>query len=87
MCHVQGGLSGNTHLVFVPSTDADHLNKNFAVFREFLHHQHEDGEDGAALVLTKVTGGAGHGGGVRLDAGSAEYANLEMFLELLAELD
>ena len=86
-CHVQGGLSGNTHLVFVRSTDADHLNKNFAVFREFLHHQHEDGEDGAALVLTKVTGGAGHGGGVRLDAGSAEYANLEMFLELLAELD
>ena len=84
-CHVQGGVSGNTHLVFVRSTDADHLTKNLGAFRELLHHEHEHGEDGAVLVLTKVTGGDNHGGGVQLDRNSTDYANLEIFLGLLAE--
>ncbi|MXY54593.1 MAG: hypothetical protein F4Y86_18990 [Gammaproteobacteria bacterium] len=84
-CHVQGGLSGNTHLVFVRATDPDHLNKNLGAFREFLRHQHEEGEDGVALILSKVTGGNLHGGGIQLQAGSADYENLATFLDLLAE--
>lgn len=84
-CHVQGGLSGNTRLVFVRSTDADHINKNVNAFKEFLRRQHDDGEDGTAVVLTKVTGGDAHGGGVQIDAGSTLYSNLESFLALLDE--
>ncbi len=84
-CHVQGGLSGNTRLVFVPSTNADHLSHNLNAFREFLRRQHEEGSDGAARVLTKVTGGDGHGGGVQIEAGSADYQNLATFLALLEE--
>ena len=84
-CHVQGGLSGNTRLVFVPSTNADHLSHNLNAFREFLRRQHEEGSDGAARVLTKVTGGDGHGGSVQIEAGSADYQNLATFLALLEE--
>ena len=86
-CHVQGGASGHTHLIFVPATDADHLTKNLNAFREYLHHQHEEGGNGAAVILTKVTGGDTHGGGVQLEPDSAEYENLAIFLGLLAEED
>ena len=86
-CHVQGGLSGNTHLVFVRSTDPDHLTKNLDVFRGFLNHEQGDGEGGAALILSKATGGNMHGGGVQLEEGSSDYENLATFLGLLAAED
>ena len=57
------------------------------MFLEFLHHQADHGDDGAALVLTKVTGGDNHGGGVQIEANSTDYQNLAAFLDLLAEYD
>ena len=35
-CHYDGGQSGHTRLVFVPSSQADHESVNFGVFRDFL---------------------------------------------------
>lgn len=81
-CHVQGGTApnGGAHLVFVPATDADHIEKNVSAFRDFIDN-HED----SAYVLTKATGGAGHGGGAQLTTGSTDYRNLASFLALLED--
>ena len=35
-CHVEGGVSGNTRVVFVTDDDADHLAKNFSVFETLV---------------------------------------------------
>ena len=79
-CHVEGGQSGNTRLVFVPSTDPDHEAHNLQVFKGFL----TDVEDGAKYILNKIQGVA-HGGGVQVAAGTVDYENMERFLGLLGE--
>ena len=79
-CHVEGGASGNTRLVFVTDDDADHLAKNFSVFETFL----AEVEDGAGLMLNKIQG-VGHGGGIQVAAGTDEFADMERFLGLLGE--
>ena len=80
-CHVEGGASGNTRLVFVPESDPDHEATNLQVFRDFL----DEVEDGASYVLNKIQGALGHGGGIQVAAGSEDYANMERFLSLLGE--
>ena len=77
-CHVEGGASGNTRLVFVRSTNADHLALNQRVFADFL----AEVDGGAELILNKIQGVA-HGGGVQAAAGTADYENVERYLELL----
>ena len=77
-CHVEGGVSGNTRLVFVTDDDPDHVTKNFSVFETFL----DEMEDGAELILNKVQG-VGHGGGIQLAAGTDEFSAMERFLGLL----
>ena len=77
-CHVQGGISGHTRVVFSPSSEADHDASNLAVFQNFVSTV----EGGAATILAKVQG-VGHGGGIQVPAGSAEFANMERFLRLL----
>ena len=77
-CHVDGGVSGNTRLVFVTDADADHLAKNFSVFETVV----ADVEDGADYILNKVQG-VGHGGSVQLAAGSDGFSHMERFLRLL----
>ena len=79
-CHVQGGVSGNTRLVFVPASTPNHGIRNFKVFEDFL----DTVEDGAALVLNKIQG-VGHGGGVQVAAGTDEFAHMERFLALSGE--
>ncbi len=78
-CHVEGGVSGNTRLVFVTDADADHMATNLSVFEAFL----AEVEDGADLILNKVQG-VSHGGGIQLAAGTDEFSNMERFLGLLA---
>ena len=60
-CHVEGGVSGNTRLVFVRDTDADHLAKNLKTFEDFA----AEVDGGAALILNKVQG-VEHGGSDRV---------------------
>ena len=78
-CHVEGGISGHTRLVLVPSTVSDHKVRNRETFRDFV----ETVEDGAERILDKIQGVA-HGGGVQVPSGSAEFANMERFVRLLA---
>ncbi len=93
-CHVVGGLSGTTRLVFAPSSQADHESVNFGVFREFLasddhdDHDHGDELDHVGLILAKIQGMENHGGGVQVPADTEDFHNMEHFLALLrAELD
>ena len=79
-CHVAGGVSGNTRLVFLPSSDSDHEAHNLGVFETFL----DEVDDGAGTILNKIQGVA-HGGGVQVAAGTPEFADMERFLGLLGE--
>ena len=80
-CHVEGGASGNTRLVFVSDSDPDHEATNLQVFRDFL-----DGvDDGANYILNKIQGALGHGGGIQIAAGTDEYDDMGRFLSLLGE--
>ena len=77
-CHVEGGMSGHTRLVFSPSSALDTA-RTVSVFRGFLSAV----EGGADRILEKVTG-ASHGGGLQVAPGSAEHAILQRFLKELA---
>ena len=75
---MEGGVSGNTRLVFVTDDDADHLAKNFSVFETLV----AEVEDGADYILNKVQG-VSHGGGIQLAAGTDEFSSMERFLGFL----
>ena len=77
-CHVFGGISGHTRLVFAPATTNDHVSRNYRVFEDFVVSV----PNAAALILDKIKGVA-HGGGVQVPAGSALYADMQRFLNLL----
>ena len=81
-CHVQGGASGNTRLVFVDSDTPDHEALNLRAFEDLLAAVADEG--GGSYVLNKIQG-VGHGGGVQVSPGSAEFANMQRFLGLLGE--
>ena len=74
-CHVAGGPSGHTRLVFVAAANPEHLALNQAVFEDFLAAV----ADGADVILNKIRG-VGHGGGVQVPAGGEEYRRMEEFL-------
>ena len=78
-CHVEGGASGNTRLVFVTDANPDHEAINLQVFEDFL----DEVDDGAGYILNKIQGALGHGGGIQVAAGTQEYASIEHFLSLL----
>ena len=77
-CHVFGGISGHTRLVFAPASTTDHVSRNYQVFEDFIVSV----PNATALILDKITGVA-HGGGVQVPAGSALYADMQRFLNLL----
>ena len=80
-CHVEGGLSGNTRLVFVRSTDtSDHEARNLRTLQNLLDDLQDEG--GGSYILNKIQGVA-HGGGPQVPAGTLEFANMERFLGLL----
>ena len=75
-CHVAGGASGHTRLVFVPDTDPEHLEKNRGMFEALLENEDAD------YVLNKIQG-VSHGGGIQVAAGTDEFSDMEAFLESL----
>ena len=77
-CHVDGGVAGNTNMVFVTDDDAEHLGQNFGVFEAYL----EDVEGGAELILEKIQG-VNHDGGIQVASGTEEFSDMERFLEQL----
>ena len=74
-CHVQGGRSGHTRLVFQPETNTDHEALNLAAFENFL----AEVEGGASRILNKIQG-VSHGGGEQVPAESDDFAQMERFL-------
>ena len=79
-CHVQGGLSGNTRLVFVPASTPNHFVRNLKVFEDFLH-----AVDGVVSIILNKIQGVSHGGGTPVPAGTPEFADMQRFLALLGE--
>ena len=80
-CHVAGGLSGNTRLVFVRASDAaDHEARNLRTLLNLLDDLADEG--GGTYILNKIQGVA-HGGGAQVPAGTPEFENMARFLGLL----
>lgn len=77
LCHTEGGVAGASDLHFVRDAGAP---QNFDIFAAF-YRQEADAYD---YVLTKVSGGNSHGGGMQLPRGSTDY---QKFAALLALLD
>ncbi len=77
-CHVEGGQSGTTRLVFVSSSTANHRARNLEAVRTFVATV----DDGAALLLDKIQG-IGHGGLEQVAADSEDFRNMTRFLDLL----
>ena len=77
-CHVSGGASGYTRLVFVRRSADSFMTTNYDEIVDFIRNI----PNGASLILSKPQGIA-HGGGVRLQSGSTELENLSKFVEAL----
>ena len=82
-CHVVGGVSGNSRLVFVTDADPDHLAKNLTAIKRLFDTINDDTGDGADYILGMIRGGLGHGGGVQVAEGTDEYDDMERFLGVL----
>ena len=76
-CHTDGGRSGHTRLVFQNASNPDHVSHNRAQFEGLL------GEVDRTYILQKISNVSGHGGGRRIEPGSAQYIALARFLRLL----
>ena len=81
-CHVQGGVSGHTRLVFV-RREVDYGTLNLQTFEDFLAAVDDEG-GGGTRILNKIQG-VSHGGGVQVPLGSTDFANIQRFLGLLGE--
>ncbi|MCY4565486.1 MAG: hypothetical protein OXE40_13550, partial [Gammaproteobacteria bacterium] len=87
-CHVAGGQSEHTRLVFTSGSGSEQEHANFNVFRDFLasddHDEHDhDGQTHRQLILYKIQGMSNHGGGAQVSADSEDFRNMDRFLTLL----
>ena len=88
-CHVEGGQSGHTPLVFVGSAEEGHLNTNFDQFRDYLAdgaqqgHNHENAP--VNVILDKIQGNRSHGGDVQVPADSDAFRDMKRFLAILED--
>ena len=75
-CHVSGGQAGGTALRFTSSVSGNH-----DVFDGYVNSPTQGAR--ASRVLSKITGGSGHGGGQQVSQGSAEYRAFSDYMDLL----
>ncbi len=75
-CHVEGGVAGNTRMVYRSGDSASVVEHNYGVLSDFLNADSGIPE----LVLSKVRG-VSHGGGVQLAAGEEDYEALNEFIK------
>ena len=80
-CHVAGGPSAGTRLVFLPGASTNHLQRNLETLENFVARVPE----GAARLLAKIAGDAEHGGGEQVSLGSEDHAAMKHFLTGLLE--
>jgi hypothetical protein len=83
-CHISRGIAGNTALIFVPSTNSNHLSVNFTAFENLTKQR------GRNYILTTVLGGndhrSGSSGGQIFANTDLGYKNLDSFLQLVEKL-
>jgi hypothetical protein len=79
-CHVEGGLARNSSLQFQRTNTASALN-NFSALSSYIE------EKGPALLLSKITGGEGHAGGMQLSAESDGYQTIQKVIDEIGQLD
>jgi hypothetical protein len=80
LCHVEGGLARSSSLQFQRTNTASALN-NFSSLSAYIE------EKGADLLLSKITGGDGHAGGLQLSQDSDGYKAFERVITAINELD
>lgn len=80
LCHVEGGLARSSALQFQRTNTASALN-NFASLSAYVE------EKGADLLLSKITGGDGHAGGMQLSQDSDGYEAFERVIAAINELE
>ena len=76
-CHRSGGQAGGTELRFTSSVSGNH-----GVFDSYVNSPSKGAR--ASRVLSKITGGSGHGGGQQVSQGSAEYRAFSDYMDLLS---
>ena len=76
-CHQSGGTASNSgaRLIFSSSAESNHV-----ALRDFV----TDGQRDSDWVLSKITGGSGHGGGIVISSGSTDYQSFERYFALLS---
>jgi len=77
-CHRSGGQASGTPLRFTASALGNH-----DTFESYVNSPSLGAR--ANTVLTKIRGGAAHGGGVQVTEGSTEYQRFTQYVELLSE--
>lgn len=87
-CHVEGGQSGHTNLVFVRSSTEGYEHTNFGKFKNYLADVNGNGhahDHRAGVILDKIQGNLGHGGEEQVPADSEDFRNMERFLWILED--
>ena len=79
-CHVSGGQAGGTELRFTSSASSNH-----SVIDSFVNSPTKGAR--ASRVLSKITGGLGHGGGQVISQGSVDYQTFSDYMDLLTLAD
>lgn len=82
VCHRSGGqaASGGADILFTSSASGNH-----EAFDAYVNSPTVGAK--ASRVLSKITGGAGHGGGVVISQGSSDYQTLSDYMDLLTAED
>lgn len=75
-CHANNGIARNTDLIFVVGNDQSEHNEQ--VFDSYLNSFYNAYD----YILTKVRGGAAHGGGIQLTCDESAFKALEDYLQL-----
>ena len=76
-CHVEGGRSGHTRLVFKQPDEPDYRALNLAQIEALVD------TEGADYPLNKIQGAAGHGGGIQVPADSQEFADVALLFQVM----
>ena len=76
-CHQSGGQAGGTAMRFTSSASGNH-----DVFDGYVNSPTKGAR--ASRVLSKITGGLGHGGGQQVSQGSADYQTFSDYMDLLS---
>lgn len=79
-CHQSGGQAGSTALIYTASVSGNHR-----VLESYVNSPSKGAR--ANRVLSKMTGGSGHGGGRVITEGSANYQTFSTYMDLLSDDD